>query len=106
MTIALGTGLLIAFLRVVICHLVAKNFLGGTGTLMPIMRALFLGSVVTWVGFLPLVGPIAVGIGNTIVTMVVFEELENIERMQAFVVSAGVNIAFFVLWWYSVPLFN
>jgi hypothetical protein len=102
--IGLALGFVFEFLRVIICHLVAKHILGGTGTLMPLMRGIFLGSVVTWVSIVPLVGGIAAAIGNTVVTMVVFEELEKIERMQAFVISAAVNIGFFFLLIYLLPV--
>jgi hypothetical protein len=101
--IGLPVALLAAFIQVSICHLIAKHLFDGTGTLVPLMRALFLGSVVTWLGIVPIIGAIAVGIGNTVVTMVVFEELDHIERMQAFLISAGVNIAFFIMWIYLLP---
>lgn len=93
-------GILIDFLRYGICHFLAKKLFGGTGTLMPLIRALLLGSVVSWLAVVPVVGALLAGIGSTVVIMVVFEELDHIERMQAFLLAVGVNIAFFVLIYY------
>jgi hypothetical protein len=82
------------FLRFSICHLVAKHLLGGHGRLLPLFRALLLGSVVTWLLIIPILGLFLAGIGLTILIMVVFEELEGISRMQAFVLSLVVNFVF------------
>jgi len=93
-------GILVEFLRLGICHFLAKKFFGGTGTFMPLIRALFLGSVASWMIVVPVLGSLLVGIGSTIVIMVVFEELDHIERMQAFLLAIGVNVAFAVLIYY------
>jgi len=91
--------------RFAICHLIAIYFLGGTGKIVPLLRALFLGvSVVTWVAWFPLIGTFLAGIGTVVVIMVVFEELEHIERLQAFVLSAGVNIIFWGVIFYLQPV--
>jgi hypothetical protein len=96
-------GFLVEFLRFGICHLLAKQFFGGDGTYMPLIRALFLGcAVASWLVIVPVLGPLLAGIGSTIVIMVVFEELDHIERMQAFLLAVGVNIAFAVLIYYAV----
>jgi hypothetical protein len=93
-------GILIDFLRYGICHFLAKKLFDASGTFMPLMRALLLGSVVSWLAVVPVVGPLLAGIGGTVVIMVVFEELDHIERMQAFLLAAGVNVAFFALIYY------
>ena len=91
--------------RFAICHLIAIYFVGGTGKIVPLLRALFLGvSVVTWVAMVPLIGTFLAGIGSVVVIMVVFEELEHIERLQAFVLSAGVNIIFWGVIFYLQPV--
>jgi len=86
-------GLIVEFLRFGICHFMAKKFFGGTGKFMPLIRALFLGAVASWLLIVPVIGPLLAGIGSTIVIMVVFEELDHIERMQAFLLAIGVNVA-------------
>ena len=58
--------------------------------------------VASWLTVVPVLGPLLAGIGSTIVIMVVFEELDHIERMQAFLLAVGVNVAFGVLIYYLV----
>ncbi len=96
------SGILVEFLRFGICHFLAKKLFGGEGTFLPLIRALFLGSVASWLIIVPVIGPLLAGIGGTIVIMVVFEELDHIERMQAFLLAVGVNVAFAVLIYYVV----
>ncbi len=96
------SGILLEYLRYGICHFLAKQFFGGDGKFMPLIRGLFLGSVVSWLIFIPVIGGVLAGIGSTIVIMVVFEELDHIERLQAFLLAAGVNIGFAVLIYYVV----
>jgi Yip1 domain len=95
-------GILVEFLRFGICHLLAKQFFGGDGKFLPLIRALFLGSVASWLIVVPVLGTLLAGIATTIVIMVVFEELDHIERMQAFLLAVGVNVAFAVLIYYAV----
>ena len=98
-------GLAYDVARFGICHLIAKYFLGGTGKFLPLLRSLFLGvSVVTWVAIVPFVGALLAGIGAVVVIMVVFEELDHIDRLQAFILSAGVNIIFFGVVFYLMPV--
>lgn len=96
------SGILLEFLRFGICHFLAKRFFGGDGTFMPLIRALFLGSVASWLLFIPALGGLLAGIGSTIVIMVVFEEIDHIERLQAFLLAVGVNVGFAVLIYYAV----
>jgi hypothetical protein len=95
-------GILVEFLRFGLCHLLAKRFFGGDGTYLPLVRALFLGMVGSWLTVVPVLGPLLAGATSTVVIMVVFEELDHIERMQAFLLAVGVNVAFAVLIYYAV----
>jgi hypothetical protein len=98
-------GLAYDVIRYGICHLIAKYLLGGTGKFLPLLRALLLGcSVVSWTALVPFIGIYLAGIGSIVVIMVVFEELEHIERLQAFVLSAGVNIIFWGVIFYLQPV--
>jgi hypothetical protein len=90
-------GIVLEFLRFGICHFLAKQFFGGDGAFLPLIRALFLGSVASWLIIVPVLGSLLVGIASTIVIMVVFEEIDHIERLQAFLLAVGVNVAFAVL---------
>lgn len=95
-------GILWEFLRFGLCHFLAKQFFGADGTFMPLIRPLFLGSVAGWLIVVPVIGPLLAGIGSTIVIMVVFEEIDHIERLQAFLLAVGINIGFAVLIYYAI----
>ena len=87
----------IAVFQIGLCHAVAKVFLGATGTFTGVMRPLLLGWFVNGLIVIPIVGIYAAAIAWTAVLMLVFEEVDGIERMQAFVISAGINVVFLVL---------
>jgi len=88
---------IIAVIQIALCHAIAKVFLGTTGTLAGVMRPLFLGWFVNALILIPVVGIYAAGIAWTAVLTLVFEEVDGIERMQAFLISAGINAVFLVL---------
>lgn len=85
---------LITFVQLGLCHLIAKWFFGGTGTYMGIMRPLLLAWFVNALILIPVVGLVASGIAWTAVLMLVFEEIDGIGRLQAFLISAGINFCF------------
>ena len=80
-----------------LCHLIAKWFFGATGTFLGVMRPLLLGWFVNCLIVIPVVGTLASAIAWTAVLMMVFEEADGIERLQAFLISAGINVAFLAL---------
>jgi hypothetical protein len=88
---------IIAVIQIALCHAIAKVFLGATGTLAGVARPLFLGWFVNVLVLIPVVGIYAEGIAWTAVLMLVFEEVDGIERMQAFLISAGINVVFLAL---------
>jgi hypothetical protein len=104
-TVALVVGLvfalvvmgIITFVQIGLCHVIAKWFFGGTGTLLRVMRPLLLGWFVNALILIPVVGLLAAGIAWTAVLMLVFEEVDGIGRLQAFFISAGINVCFFVV---------
>jgi hypothetical protein len=85
------------FIQLGLCHLIAKWFFGGTGTLMGVMRPLLLAWFVHALILIPRVGLLAAGIAWTAVLMLVFEEVDGIGRLQAFLISAGINVCFIAL---------
>ena len=85
---------LITFVQLGLCHLIAKWFFGAKGTLMSVMRPLLLGWFVNCLILIPVVGLWASGIAWTAVLMLVFEEVDCIGRLQAFAISAGINVCF------------
>lgn len=87
----------ITFVQLGTCHLIAKGFFGGKGTLLGVMRPLLLGWFVNILVLVPVVGLLACAIAWIAVLMLVFEEVDGISRLQAFFISAGVNVCFTVL---------
>jgi hypothetical protein len=85
------------FIQFGLCHLIAKWFFGGTGSYLDVMRPLLLGWFVNCLVLIPVAGTLAAAIGWTAVLMMVFEEVEGISRLQAFGISARINVCFFVL---------
>ncbi|MGA2098245.1 MAG: hypothetical protein ABSH39_18240 [Candidatus Acidiferrum sp.] len=87
-----------------LCHFIAKWFLGATGTLVGVLRPLLLGWFVNSLIIIPVVGPIAAGVAWTAVFMLVFEEVDGVDRMPAFLVSVGINVITLVLIYFSSQL--
>ncbi|MBZ5527606.1 MAG: hypothetical protein LAN71_06875 [Acidobacteriia bacterium] len=88
---------ILTFIQLGLCHLIAKWFFDGRGTLLGVMRPLLLGWFVNVLILLPVVGMLAAAIAWTAVLMLVFEEVDGIGRLQAFLISAGINLCFLVL---------
>ena len=87
----------IVLFQLSLCHLIAKWFFGATGTYLSVMRPLLLGWFVNCLILIPVVGTLAAAIAWTAVLMMVFEEVDGIGRLQAFGISAGINICFLIL---------
>ncbi len=87
----------IAFIQFGLCHFIAKCFLGATGTFLGVMRPLLLGWFVNCLILIPVVGTLAAAVAWTAVLMMVFEEIDHIGRLQAFLISAGINVVFLAL---------
>ncbi len=86
-----------ALIQIGVVHLLAKFFLHGVGTFIRVLRPLLLGWMVNALILIPVVGPIAAGLMWAAVLMVVFEEVDGIKRMQAFLICYGINFAVFIL---------
>jgi hypothetical protein len=88
---------LLTFTQLGLCHLIAKWFFEANGSFMAIMRPLLLAWFVNVLMLIPVVGLLAAGIAWTAVLMLVFEEVDGIGRLQAFLISAGINVVFFAV---------
>lgn len=74
-----------------LCHGIARSLLGGVGTFMRILRAMMLGSLVLWVGVVPVAGSfVANAWWGIAILLWVFEEVNGIERLHALAISIGV----------------
>lgn len=78
-----------------VCHFAAKWFFHATGTYIGVLRPLLLGfSLVNLALLIPFVGIYVGGLWGIAILMFVFEEVDGIERMQAFGIAFVVGIAF------------
>ena len=100
--VAVGALVVILFTAILaltqygICHLLARWWFGATGSYLGVLRAILLGSIVAWVIVLPYVGTLVVALWSTAVLMRVFEEVDGIGRMKAFVLAFGVGVLFWI----------
>jgi hypothetical protein len=106
--VGLTVGLLvmgvITFAQLGLCHLIARWFFGATGKFTELMRPLLLGWFVNCLMVIPVAGMLLAAVGWTAVLMMVFEEVDGIGRLQAFGISAGINICFFILQFSMMPV--
>jgi len=94
----------ITFAQLGLCHLIARWFFGATGKFRELMRPLLLAWFANCLALIPVAGMLLAGIGWTAVLMMVFEEVDGIGRLQAFGISAGINICFFALQFAMMPV--
>jgi hypothetical protein len=80
--------LCISAFSLAVFHYLAKLVFGATGTYLGIVRVLWLGSVVSWLGVIPVIGAI-VGIWFFLLFLVTFETVDGIERLQALALMVG-----------------
>ena len=96
-TVAFFFGLVWIILQIGLAHLLAKVMFDAKGTYIAIMRAFLLGQLYQWLGIVPMIGGIISGIGGIAVLMLVFEEVDGIERMKAFGLAAAIGVGFWIL---------
>jgi hypothetical protein len=95
---------ILTFIQLGLCHLIAKWLFDGSGSYLGVMRPLLLGWIVNCLILIPFVGMLAAAIAWTAVLMMVFEEVDGIGRLQAFGISAGINVCFFLLQLMMTPV--
>jgi hypothetical protein len=89
--------LLSIVLQIGLSHVLAKVLFEAKGSYLGIIRAYMLGQMFRWLVIIPIVGGILVGVGGVAVLMMVFEEVDEIERMKAFGLAAAIGITFWIL---------
>jgi hypothetical protein len=80
-----------------LAHVLAKALFGAKGTYASLLRAYLLGQLYQWLAVVPIVGGLLSGIGGIAVLMLVFEEVDGVERMKAFGLAAGIGVLFWIL---------
>ncbi len=88
-------------LQVGLSHQLAKLFFDAKGSYLGVMRACMLGQLFRCLIIVPVGGGALVGLGGIAVLMIVFEEVDGIDRMKAFGLAATIGVAFWVasIWW-------
>lgn len=84
------------FLQVGLSHVLAKTLFEAKGSYVAIMRAYLLGQLYRWLAVVPIVGGLLTGVGGIAVLMLVFEEVDGIERMKAFGLAAAIGVIFWI----------
>jgi len=95
---------LMTLIQLGLCHPIAKWIFGATGKFKELMRPLLLDWIVNCLVLIPAAGMLLAAVAWTAVLMMVFEEVDGIGRLQAFGISAGINICFFILQFSMMPM--
>jgi len=95
--LTLVIALIWMILQIGLAHLLAKTLFEAKGTYVAIMRAYLLGQLFQWLVVVPFIGGILSGLCGIAVLMMVFEEVDGIERMKAFGLAAAIGVAFWIL---------
>lgn len=88
--------LAISALATAIVHGAARLLFGASGRYVNLLRVLWVGSVVLWIGVLPLVGALVGGVLYLLVTLVAISEVEGVDRLQALILVVGVRAMTFL----------
>jgi hypothetical protein len=83
----------IGLLHIGICHLFAKWFFAGEGDFVNLVRPLLFATIVYVLVPIPIFGMLLGGLAWIAVVMMVFQEVNGMEPLTAFLLSAGVGIA-------------
>jgi|SRR6266436_2141111 len=83
-------------LQIGLSHVLAKVLFEAKGSFVEIMRAYLLGQLYRWLIVVPIVGGLALSVGSIAVLMLVFEEVDGIERMKAFGLAASIGVIFWI----------
>jgi hypothetical protein len=106
MAIGLPLGLAFDLGKIGICHLLAKWFSGANGKFTQLLPPLFLGYVVFLLALFPYFGFMAAALAWICVFVMVFQEVDDLEYLTAFLYSASVNVALIVISIFMMPLHN
>jgi hypothetical protein len=101
--VLLMVSILWILFQIGLSHLLARWLFQAKGSYLALLRAFFLGQMYQWLSVIPYVGGSLAGLGGIAVLMMVFEEVDEIERMKAFGLATAVGVTFFILGVYLQP---
>ena len=84
-------------LQIGLSHVLAKKLFAAKGAYIALMRAYLLGQLFQCFAVIPVIGGMITGLGGIAVLMLVFEEVDGIERMKAFGLAAAIGVTFWIL---------
>jgi hypothetical protein len=87
----------VALVQIGIGHFIARWFLGGTGAFFAVLRPALLGWFVNCLTPIPVVGLLAAAVAWTVVLMMILEEVDGLGRLEASLISLGINAIFLAL---------
>jgi len=91
------SDLVVMLLKLAVCHLIFKWFCAGEGRLIQIIRPMLLASVISLALAVPFVGPIVMILASVTVMMMIFQEVDGVEALTAFLISACVGVGLSLL---------
>jgi hypothetical protein len=89
--VAAASQLPVSALAVAIIHGAAKLLFGASGGYLQLLRVLWVGSIVLWVGVIPYVGALVGGVLYLLVMLVAISEVDGVERLQALILVVGLR---------------
>lgn len=84
--------ILLSAINIGLIHGAARLLFGATGRYVELLRVLWPASVVLWLAIVPVLGPLVGGIWYFLVSLVVLEEVDHVERLQALMLVIAFNI--------------
>ncbi len=88
-------------MQIGLSHLLAKLLFDAKGSYLDIMRAYMLGQLYRCLIIVPVGAGALINIAGIAVLMIVFEEVDQVERMKAFGLTAAIGI---IMWVASIGL--
>lgn len=82
---------------IAVIHGAGRLLFGASGHYVAVLRVLWLGSIVQWLSIIPFLGALVGSVWYLLITLVAFEEVDRVERLQALVLVGLFGIIMFVL---------
>jgi len=95
--IALAVATVWMVLQIGLSHVLAKTLFDAKGTFIAVIRAYLLGQLFQCFLVIPVIGPLAAGVGSIAVLMLVFAEVDGVAPMKAFGLATTIGVIFSLL---------